>query len=670
MVYFENKLLGLIVLTNFENKPEDLSETFSVLMLCGEMIFSALERQNYELKLNQSKEKYKLFFETSSEAIIIINRATKKIIFTNPAAGRMLGYSKDEFLSLSIDNIHPKKELKNIKSLFKKAYKKNKNYVKDIPCMTKNGEIIYTDISTGDILSSQKKLRIGFFTDVTDRKLADDALKESEEKFRTLAGNIPGVVYRAKYNEKRNINYISPAIKELSGYSPLDFNGKNALGLNDLISPDCKNKVLKKIKENVKNNKPFINEYKLIGKNKNIKWIYEKGQAVFDKNKEVKWIDGVLFDFTDKKRIMVALEKSEARFRELANMLPLGVFEIDLKGKVLFSNLQGRKYFNYSEEDIKAGINVKNLLTKGEIKKYEKNLLKRLKNNSAKSHEYIAVKKNGNTFPVEIYSNTIKQYGVIVGLRGIVIDITERKKQENILINAKKQAEQANNLKSEFIALASHDLRAPFNGILALSEILVNNKNLNAEVKNMIEIIKNSAEIQLAHVETILHTIMSETENINLNLEKIFVSTIIESSVNALSMLAKNKNIEIDTEIINDIKIHADYTKIVQVLNNLISNAIKHSFENAKITIKTFKNNKNEIEIHVIDNGPGIDKSSIPKLFESYSSASKPGTKGEKSTGLGLFICKRFVLLHGGKLNVKSSLNQGSDFYFTLPLKR
>ena len=235
------------------------------------------------------------------------------------------------------------------------------------------------------------------------------------------------------------------------------------------------------------------------------------------------------------------------------------------------------------------------------------------------------------------------------------------------LETANHELKKLSDMKDEFLSVASHDLRSPFNGILGFSEILLNEKNLDNYHKELVGYIKISAETQLAYVNDILDIIRFESGKIKLQYEAINLSELIRTSLHSLSILADKKQIMILPEISTDQTVNIDSAKIVQVINNFISNAIKFTPSGGTIQIKLYENKEGGFEIHVIDNGMGIPKDMQDKLFSRYEQVHTQGTEGEAGTGLGLSICKQLIHAHGGEIGVESEPGKGSDFYFTLP---
>lgn len=235
-------------------------------------------------------------------------------------------------------------------------------------------------------------------------------------------------------------------------------------------------------------------------------------------------------------------------------------------------------------------------------------------------------------------------------------------------IKTQKERDKLLKMKNDFILVMGHDLRVPFNAILGFSEILLRDKKLQNDYKHYIELINNSAQNQLRYINDIVEILLAEQQHINLNLKKVNIRQLVLESLEILNILALKKNIRLTSEINTEKIVKIDKAKITQVINNLVSNALK--FTHVKGSVKVTCYEKDDfIEIHVIDNGLGIPLEQIGEIFSTYKQAHECGTEGEAGTGLGLAICRNLVELHGGKIDVDSELGKGSDFWFTLPIE-
>ncbi len=244
-------------------------------------------------------------------------------------------------------------------------------------------------------------------------------------------------------------------------------------------------------------------------------------------------------------------------------------------------------------------------------------------------------------------------------------------KNFTLLKKIKKQNEELsalNKLKDEYLFVVSHDLRSPLSNIVGFAGLLENSKSFSESEIEMVKIIKSCAEHQIALVEDLFSLRNLDTSNPELEMSEIVFQELIEEAIKTNSFNFNLKKIKLAEEMPKEpIKILADRLKIFQVLNNLISNAIKFSNKGGEIKVKTVLK-KEKARFSIQDHGVGIPKSNLEKIFHRFSDARRQGTMGELSTGLGLSITKKIVGLHRGEIWVDSEKGKGSTFSFTLPL--
>ena len=227
---------------------------------------------------------------------------------------------------------------------------------------------------------------------------------------------------------------------------------------------------------------------------------------------------------------------------------------------------------------------------------------------------------------------------------------------------------EADKVKNEFLANVSHELRTPLNSILGFADILGAKLygELNQKQEDYIRDIKVSATHLLGMINEILDMSKIEANAMKIVKSTFFISRAIDEVSNILMPLASKKNVTINSELNDDFEVFADYSKIQQILYNLVSNAIKYSPENDCVDIAAIKGS-NSFKIAVHDNGIGIDKKYHGKIFAKFVQLDSAYTKKESSTGLGLTITKELAELHGGKVSLISEVNNGSTFIVDIP---
>jgi len=276
--------------------------------------------------------------------------------------------------------------------------------------------------------------------------------------------------------------------------------------------------------------------------------------------------------------------------------------------------------------------------------------------------------KNGGWVYLEAYgSNQINNpfiNAVVLNVR----DITERKNVEKRLLENETRLREMNATKDKFFSIIAHDLRSPFNTIVGFSDILaqqIHEKNYE-ELEKYITILQNSSQLALDLLVNLLEWSRVQTGRIEFNPEYLDLESLIKEVVKLFIEIARQKSINISLELSNNKPVFADKAMLGTILRNLISNGIKFTNSGGEIIISTI-DNEDGLLVSVADNGVGIIKEDISKLFRIEESYSTNGTQNEKGTGLGLLICKEFIEKHHGELWVESQEGKGSNFYFSIP---
>lgn len=282
-------------------------------------------------------------------------------------------------------------------------------------------------------------------------------------------------------------------------------------------------------------------------------------------------------------------------------------------------------------------------------------------------------KPNGEEWDAEVHLLNFK-YGGHEYFQFSLIDITARKIAEEKLIEAKKEAEKANYIKTEFLANMSHEIRTPMNGVMGMAQIL-SLSNLTEEQKKYVEYINISANDLLAIINDILDISKLETGRTEIEAEEFDFYEIMKEVIVAISSIQVEKNVEIISKFDETIPrmLKGDRVKIVQILMNIIGNAFKFT-EHGEIIIRTLLKseirNEIEIEFSVEDTGIGIEEELQEKIFKPFEQGDRSRTKKYQGTGLGLSISKRLIELMGGEIKLESKKGVGSKFIFTIKLKK
>jgi PAS domain S-box-containing protein len=382
-------------------------------------------------------------------------------------------------------------------------------------------------------------------------------------------------------------------------------------------------------------------------------------------------------DIVERKLNQQAIIESEEKYRNITENIDDFLFTFERIEKVLrplFYTHSVEKITGYSQSEFLSESTFFLKIVHPDDFHLLKNKLKtilRSKIQVSEEMEFRIINKHGNLVWVRTKINVIGNAdGKISKIYGLVSDISLRKKAEEELKQSTENLIKLNETKDKFISIISHDLRTPFSSIMGFTDLLIGDEDLTEEEKKQyVRFIQESSKSMLELVNSLLDWTRLQTGRIKFEPEKITAGTIITKSINSLSGTAFQKDIEIKSEVDENVIIYADNSLMMQVFNNLISNAIKFTKPGGEIVISASPSKKTRFyEFSVRDNGVGIKPENIQDLFRIDTKYSSEGTAGEKGTGLGLSIVNEIIEKHRGNIWVESEYGKGSDFKFTLPV--
>jgi two-component system, sensor histidine kinase and response regulator len=263
------------------------------------------------------------------------------------------------------------------------------------------------------------------------------------------------------------------------------------------------------------------------------------------------------------------------------------------------------------------------------------------------------------------YENAVQKNNELHKAHSDLMEIHRQLGQKNV------ELETLNQEKTRFLGIAAHDLRNPLTTIYTAADLIteeLKNKT-SAETMEFLEMIKQSSKFMHDLLEELLDVTVIDSGKLSLHLEPVNLIELIRNNVSLNRVIAGRKQITVEFHSANDLPVfHLDRKNIEQVLNNLISNAIKYSYPQSRVEISATCENNNLV-ISVRDQGQGIPPSEMDKLFKPFSRTSVKTTSGESSTGLGLVIVRKIVEAHKGRVWAKSQVKKGTTFYVSIPLQ-
>lgn len=392
-------------------------------------------------------------------------------------------------------------------------------------------------------------------------------------------------------------------------------------------------------------------------------WIAVTGRGNYAEDGTVIGMNGVMQDVNERK--LAELEK--LRLAAIVESSDDAIIAKDLQGIITSWNAGAESLFGYSAAEMIGQPMLR--LIPAERKIEESTILAAISRGEAVKHfETVRLRKNGSCIDVSVTISPIKDLsGAVIGASKVARDITERKVAELKLHRAIADAEKANRAKSEFLSSMSHELRTPLNAILGFAQLLEASKTPPTPSQLMkIEQILKAGWYLLELINQILDLALIESGKLSLSLESVLLNSVIRECQTMIEPLAHQRDIKLTIlPIDNTWVIHADRTRVKQVLLNLLSNAIKYNCEHGTIEVACSAKTTGQLRITVKDSGAGLHPEMLGQLFQPFNRLGQE-SGNEEGTGIGLVVTQQLVELMGGKIGVDSTVGMGCEFWIEL----
>jgi PAS domain S-box-containing protein len=674
------ELVGQIALAN-SNKGYTERDLKAIQRLV-DLYALAVQRKRVEGVLRESEAKYRTLFESSIEGIAITKG--NRILAANRALLDTFGFTAlEEFTREPLLNYVAPEHGKSIQHRLKKR-EKGEPLGPRLECsvVRKDGVIRDLEISTTEVLIRGEKHMLSTFHDITERKRAEVALQESEEKFRSLAEESPNMIF---INKTGKVVYVNEKCEEIMGYAREEFYSPDFDFLT-LIAPEFRESVETNFSRHEKGGEVAPFEYALITRQGkrieailNTKLIKYGGESV---------ILGIVTDITERKRAEEALRESEEKYRTFFNTSPDGIAITTLDGKILDANQAYQNMLGYTLEELKE-LNYQQF-TPTKWHEAEAKQIKAFMIAGYGTFEKEYIRKDGTIFPVSLTAWLIRdKQGNPSKIGAFFKDITDPKRAEEKLKDYTRQIEEKNlELKIKNLELTAtraqlvqkEKLRAlgqmasglahNFNNLLAI--ILGRAQLLQRKAKDL-EIEKGLKSIERAAVDA-SSTIRRIQDFTRVRKDQEFGWVDIDGVIDDVLALTKHQwkdqaladGVNIKLEVQKDRRrlapVAGDESELREAFASIVLNAVDAMPEGGKIVIRT-RTNRKSVSVYFIDSGIGIPAEARQKIFDPFFT-----TKGVRSTGLGLSVAYGIIQRHQGDIQIESKPGEGTTVIVRLPV--
>ena len=615
------------------------------------------ERKRAEEELRLSEQNFRDSIENSPLGVRIATE-DGKTLYANRALLDIYGYSSLEELEAV-----PRKQRHTPSSYaeHKKRVKKRKlgeyippNY--EVSIVRKDGEVRELSVSRGEVLWDGERQFQVLYQDITERKQAEQALSIKQAELQIILDSAPSLIF---YKDKDNrFIRVNKALAELTGLSIEQVEGRTAYEL----FPSDTELYWQDDLEVIASGQAKLNIIEPLQLATGTHWVRTHKTPYLNDKGEIVGIIGFSEDITERRQAEEALRRSEEKYRSLFEQSIDPVFITTQEGIIVDSNQSMINLFGYTREEL-IGMDVRKIYINPEDRAKLRQEIGQ--QGFVKDWEIKLRKKDGTE--VECLLTSVARWDDgknILGYQGIIRDISQRKLAEAEKEEIEQKAELASRLAAvgEMASGIAHEINNPLTGVIGYAQLL-SKKELPEDIKEGLEVINDGAQ----RVAGIIKRLLTFARQYKPEQTLVNINSIIEATINLRVYHLKTSNIKLTTRLAPDLPTTiADAGQLQQVFLNLIVNAeteMKQAHGKGKLSVRT-RQMDNIIRISFKDDGPGIIKKNLERIFNPFFTTRKVG----EGTGLGLSVCHGIIAEHGGRIHAESKLGRGATFIVELPV--
>ena len=613
------------------------------------------EMVEIKTKVKEDEERLRLATESSHTATWDLNLVTREIIHSNYLS-EIFGYGSDELMSHEQLRSHLSEydRVYVVEKAFEEALKtgiyKYEAQITDKNGVEKwvatNGKVFFDHLG-------QPARMLGVMQDISERKKSEILLKQSHHQLNTAMEATKLGTFDMDPESLQKYNF-SPRFLEIFGYDAT----KETIGSNILEKHIHKNfiKTRAEALREAKETGDLYYQTKIVLRDGSVKWIELYGRLLPPANGSKAYISGTVRDITELKNFEEKISASEKKYRFLADSMPQMVWIGEPDGRITYFNKSALDYSGRNYNDFIDGNGWLEIVhpeeQKENLRLWEKSV--KTKKPFAYEHRFRNKHNEYRWFMSRAYPE-LDELGNVTKWVGTSTDIDERKRQEN--------------QKNDFIKMANHELKTPVTTIKGYVQLLRKMRG-NSEDKflvNSLNTIENQVNKLTLLIGDLLDISRMESGKLPLNKREFSLLKLVTETIEDIKASEQSHQINFELNHTADVEVYGDKDRIKQVLNNLLTNAIKYSPNAGTVNVELFVEDECAV-VSVEDFGIGMDQKELKRIFERFYRVSGDDEETFPGFGIGLFIVKDIMDRHDGKIWVESEKNKGSKFYFSLPI--
>lgn len=519
-----------------------------------------------------------------------------------------------------------------------------------------------------------RKLNDGFvasWRDITEEKQCEISLRQSEERYREIIDQQTELICR--FSPDLTLTFVNQAYSRYFDSTPEQLIGQNFLNLIPESDRSSVQQQITQLSMTTPENAVLSHEHPVLKSNGEIGVQQWMNRAIFAQNGQLIEFQAVGRDISDRALAESALRQSEAFNRQILETIPDCIKVLDLDGKILYLNSFGQDLLDLRDPSY-LNVRLVELWPKGDRQQLEQAIDIALSGEVSKFEGYCPLKNGTPKWWEVIITPRFDANGQVERLLSVSRDISDRQQAEQerdrLLTEAQTAralAEAANRSKDEFVAVVAHELRSPINSVAGWAQLLRMRKFDPANIDRALEAIERGTQTQVQLIEDLLDISRMASGKLRLTLAPVNLAMIVGGAINLMRPMAEAKQIHLDSRLTAIAQVYGDLNRLQQIVVNLLTNAIKFTPEQGRVTI-TLEQVARQVQIQVRDTGKGINAEFLPNIFERFQQGQK-NSGSKDGLGLGLAIVKNLVEMHNGTITADSpGIGQGATFTVYLPL--